>query len=455
LNYRPIVKCACADFRPCCMKPSLAFLLQSRLSIALALAAMAIARSEASPPRSALSLCLTAAASTIDGAEAEARLRSDEVDIRALVAGVGGEGVEAGFAASFPYVRLGATRPAGLAAFVYGPASAAFQLLGRSGSPLALDGPGDAAYLGASLGEDFGIFAATPLSGDGTLGEPREAFGAWLSPRGGRVSALAMACGEPGRAGGPSWYDAPEPPSRRAFAAVSAQTASVPAAGSVWAIAAAAVGSAGFPGPDAAAGRLEARASSGRFRLEAIGSVASGSWTDPDGAAAPRIRLDSDVRYSSRGFASTLGYRYTVAESALSRYAVSAEMVNRLGFSRVGASMTPATDADAAVVELDTRLRPAMARWLTLSSSWRAVGGEATRLDALASIRLGDAIRAALDCGGRLSPDGSFAKGSVSVSRVGPRGSLCCSVRSVGWIASGDFSDESVEYAVRATAMLK
>jgi len=425
--------------------------------MALALAAAVVAPAAASPPRgepprSASELRLSAEYSTAEGAEAGARLRSGNVDLRARVAV--SEAAEAGFAASVPYLRLGSTRPAGLAAFVYGPGSSTALLLGRSGTPLELNGPDGATYLGASLGEDFGLFATARLSAGELTDDSRKAAGAWLSRRGGWFSALAMACGEPGRPGGPSWYDAPDPPSRRAFAAVSARAASAPTTGRAWELAAAAVGSAGFPGADAAAGRVEARAAVGRFRFEAIGSAASESWTDPDGAAAPLLKLDAAVRYASRGFASTVAYRYAVTDSAVSRYAATAELGTRLGFARIAASLSPAAAAEA-VAELDARFRPALAPWLTLSGSWRAVGREATRLDAFASIRFGDSIRVALDYGARLSADGRFDKASASITRNTARGSLCGSVKSAGWIASGDVGADSVEYSIRATATLK
>ena len=442
------------------MKIFLAYRIASRLTMALALAALAVQTSAASPPRGepprgASSLRLSAEYSTADGSGVEARLRTDDVDLRARVAV--SEAVEAGFGASVPYLRLGSTRPQGLAAFVYGPGSSTALLLGRAGAPLELDGPDGADYLGASLGEDFGLFATARLSAGELAGDSRKAAGAWLSRRGGWFSVLAMACGEPGGEGGPSWYDAPEPPSRRAFAALSAQAASAPGPGPgrAWALAAAAVGSAGFPGADAAAGRVEARASAGRFRFEAIGSAASESWVDPDGTGAPLLKLDAAVRYASRGFASTVAYRYAVTDSAVSRYAATAELATRLGFARIAASLTPAAGVAAAIAELDARFRPALAPWLTLSGSWRAVGGEATRLDAFASIRFGHSVSVALDYGARLSPDGRYDKASASIARNTARGSLTGSFQSAGWIASGDLSADSVQYSIRATATLK
>jgi hypothetical protein len=374
----------------------------------------------------------------------------------------------AGLAVSLPYLRFGSTRPAGLSAFVHTPASAETLLLGLSGAPLVLDDPADPACLGLSLGEDYGVFAEAP-GGSGGLPDPgRAACGVWFSPRGGYLSALALVSDSPVEAGGAGWYDVPVPAAERVFAALSGR-----AAGTRWAMAVAAAGSAGFPGQDAAACRAEARVSAGGFRLDAEGSAASAAWAGPDGRSSPFLRLAADARYARFGYAAVLGFRYVQAyvpergagiDGADVTWSGALEAISWFGQARASASLqsdavpagagAPETGA-AAVVVVDTRWKPDFAPWLTLASSWRASNGESERFDLSVQALFGKTIRFSIGSGLRFVADGRLINGAFSGARTMGAALVGCSVRTSGWIEPGADWPDSLAYSIRVTAALE
>ncbi|PKL07422.1 MAG: hypothetical protein CVV51_14180 [Spirochaetae bacterium HGW-Spirochaetae-7] len=395
------------------------------LSCALSLAAAGMAAAQASGNASP-SLDVSMLASSAEGAEANVRLAAAGAELR-LWAGDTSAELSAGLA--LPGVRLGATKLSGLAAFLYRPAAADPLLLGADGAPLRLDNPESASWLGASLGEDFGLFAIAPRADAG-----RTAYGAWLSPRGGKGQAMLVATREPAQEGGPSWYDPPVPAATRFWSAFA-----VGAGGKAWAIAGAGAAGTGFPGPDVGACRLEARASAGSFRGEFEASAASASWRAPDGKDAPALRLDAELRWSRRGVTATGGYRLVVddlaeQEAAKSTARASFAAAGRLGQAKSSASVLTGPDGGLPSVELNTGLRPGLLPWLTLSSSWRAAGGEAQRLDLFASIDAGGAVRFCFDAGLRLVPEGRRFKGSFITAMMLGRVGVEAGVRTGGWV---------------------
>ncbi len=381
----------------------------------------------------------------------------------------------AGLGVSLPYLRFGTMKPAGLAAFVHAPASSETLLLAHSGTPLVLDDPADPACLGIALGEDYGVFLEAPAASAGLLDLGRVAWGGWFSPRTGFLSALALVSGSPAEAGGPGWYDVPVPGSQRASGAVwgpaVGSTAGAPAgatAGTTWAVAAAAAGSAGFPGTDAAALRAEARISAGGFRLDAEGSAASVAWVGPDGRSAPFLRLAADARFGRLGYAAVLGFRYAKpdvpgseagSDCADAAWSGALEARSWFGQARVSASLqtrtgAPETEA-AAAVEVDARWKPGFAPWLALASSWRAMGGEAERIDLSTQAAFGKTLRVQAESGLRFVPEGLLVKGPCSIARSFGALWVGGSVRTSGWIEPADDWLGSLSYSLKMTATLK
>ncbi len=385
--------------------------------------------------------------SSAEGMEANARLVAAVADMRLWL---GDSPPEASAGLALPYVRLGATRPVGLTAFLYRPAAAGPLLLGVSGAPLALDSPESASGLGASLGEDFGLLAMAPRADAGRL-----AYGAWLSPRGGHGQAMLVAAREPAEEGGPSWSDTPVAASTRFWSAVTAS-----AGGKAWAIAGAGAAGMGFPGPDVAACRMEARASAGQFRAEFEASAANASWLGPDGKEAPELRLDADFRWSRRGLAATVGYRLTVDDltervASNTTLRASAAYAGSLGQARVGAMVSHGREVEAPTIETDARIRPGLLPWLTLSGSWRAADGAAQRLDLFASVDSGDAVRFCLDSGLRFVSEGHLLKASCAMAARLHRVVAEAGVRTGGWVEAGEISLSSLEYFLGVRASLR
>ncbi|MBN2874208.1 MAG: hypothetical protein JXM71_03860, partial [Spirochaetales bacterium] len=393
--------------------------------------------------------------SSAEGTESSAVLNAGLVELRARVAVTAGaeSGISAvGFGFSAPYARFGAVRPVGLLRFLYGPGAAGPLLAGAAGVPLRLDGPEDATRFGVSLGEDFGLVALAAASTPGVPAFKQPACGAWAAPRKGGTanalwwSAVTLASGMPAVEAGPAWYEPPSPRSERFWTA-----ASVGAGADAWQASLAGAVSSAFPGADAAAGRFEAGGSLGPVRASIEASAAGEAWLNPDGRAAPAFRLDAGLRYTSRGLSATAGYRQLVERDAggepdaESTLRASLEVISVFGKARVACS-AQAVDGEAPTLEIDTSLRPSVASWLTCATSWRSVDGHATRLDLLAAVKTGGALRVAIESGFRFVPEGRLIKASCGVDAPFRGGNAGFRVGTEGWVAMPE-ALESLEYS--------
>jgi hypothetical protein len=313
---------------------------------------------------------------------------------------------------------------------------------------LELENPEDAAYLGASLGEDFGFLCMAPVSEPGN-----SAHGAWVSPRGGWFSAIAAGGGEIGHPNGDDWYDPPEPAAERVWAAASAE-----AGGRLWAIAAAGALGASFPGMDFFAGRVEGWMRLGAVLFEVEASSASVYWRGLDGKAAPPFRVDTGWRYARRGAALGGGWRgvQAAAGEGLDVTATGyVDAVGRLGRGRASAAVGAGAGDDLPVIELETRFRPAITPWLSLSTSWRVADGKAERFDLAASSRFGKRVMIAMDAGVRMVPEGvlvDFAMEGTLPLRLVP---VSLGMRSIGWIEPSLVSLDTLEYRIRTRLSLR
>lgn len=414
------------------------------------------------------SIRLSVSASSEGTAEASTRIEAGGADIRLRVRIKGPplgapsgppDTPEAGYlpvaalAVSLPYVRFGAVKPRGLAAFVASPGAAGLLLQKGAEAPLALDDSASSGRVGLSLGESCGLFAFLPAP-------DRPAGGLWLASPGGQAAALLMLDRTPARPGGPLWYDAPYLAVQRAFAALS-----LTGGGPSWSLAAAAAASVAFPGQDAAAARLEGRASLGTLRIEGSASVASQAWLGPGGKEAPALRLALDLRHGRRGLVLGFGARYVLGADTgealvgadgnggadpgtaggflsgqLSLSGV-AELVSPAGQARVSARLARKAADDSTAIELDTRYRPALAPWLLLSSSWRALDFVSTRFDLAAAAVFGSKLRFTVDSGLRFVPEGRRYKGGFGLEYKREGFGLSASVGLPGWtVADADWA---------------
>jgi hypothetical protein len=349
---------------------------------------------------------------------------------------------------ALPFASFGAVRTVGLAAFLCRPAAAGPILLSGDGAPLELENPKDAAYLGATLGDDFGFLCLAPVSEPGN-----SAYGAWVSPRGGGFSAIAAGGGEIAHPNGDDWYDPPEPAAERVWAAASAE-----AGGRLWAIAAAGALGASFPGMDFFAGRVEGWMRLGAVRFEAEASSASAYWRGLDGKAAPPFRVDTGWRYTRRGAALGGGWRGVQAafgeglDTTATGYV---EAVGYLGRGRASAAIGADSGGDLPVLELETRFRPAITPWLSLSTSWRVADGKAERFDLEAQARFGRRLPVLMEAGVRMVPEGTLIDCAVEGTVPLPMASVSIGVRTIGWVEPASLSPGSLEYRIRARLSLR
>ncbi|MDX9898785.1 MAG: hypothetical protein RBT62_07690 [Spirochaetia bacterium] len=369
-------------------------------------------------------------------------------------------------------LRLGTMRPAGLMAFVYRPGSFNPLLLYKHAAPFTIDNPKYARYLGLSIGESHGLFIATRMLAGKVVDTNAPAYGAWFSPLNADLSFLALTTIEAAETGGPGWYDVGLPRTHRVFGALSASSA-----GRYWSVAAAAAGSAAFPGRDACACRIEARAALGRFSLAGEASALGGLWHGPDGyEGSPALNAHAEIHYARRFLSATIGYRYlnastqaiqdiSLSEKALddaiptgssstSKYTASLETRGTWGLARVSSHLTDAMADKPDGIELDTRIEPELLPWLTIASSWRALDGHAVRFDMLAHAGFAGRLSMSVDAGLRYVPEGTLAKGGISCSLRPSSWSASVSILSDGWIRMDHDWHKFLEYALRLEASL-
>jgi len=407
-----------------------------------------------------VAVTVSALASNLEGFALSTVMISDSMELRAW-AGVpyalGDDGylvseTGMGFAMELPYLRIGSVRPVGLQSFLYRPAASGFIFSGNSSVPLKLDNPADSSYLGVSAGENFGLVAMVPVSGPALAdirdsGQP--AYGAWASARDGAWSAILASSTEAAEAGGPGWYNAPEPEAPRVWAAVGGM-----AHGRFLEAGAGAAVSTGFPGPDTAACRAEFQGSVGPVRLELVASLSSDGWSGLDGAGAPGFRLDAEARYARKGLVGAVGYRLVhdswvdALTESHSVFNGKAELAGWFGLARLSAAVEPQQGSTPTLV-LDSLVKPAIAPWMTLSSSWRVVDGKAERFDLLGGLAFGKELEFNLDSGIRFAPEATYLKGSCGLE-VGWDGlSLAAGIRSPGWIMPEGVQCDKLEYTFK------
>ncbi len=364
---------------------------------------------------------------------------------------------------SFPLLRSGHARPAGLLAFLCQPASTSRFLAGPGAPPLEPAGLSDAALLGAAVGDGLGLFGFVPARG----GEPdpgREAFGLWLNPRDGRLALILANARRPARPGGPGWYDRPEPPGESWHAGAGLTLGERGAWG--LSVAGAAFGARPGLGPpgilpfvDGGAARVEGLLSVGRWRLEATISATSPAWAGLCGASSEALKVACELRYLGRALSLGAAYRFGLedwdAGSPASTLRGGASLRGRLG--TLGADGSIAL-GDSIVATLDASFQPGFLPCLRVDTSWRAVDGVPSRFDATARLSAGERPRIVADLGIRFLPEGRSVKSSLSCAMPMKGLALGCELGTDGWIlidtVQAPGSDTALPLAASAWASL-
>ena len=325
---------------------------------------------------------------------------------------------------------------AGLGRFLFRPAGAGplLPVVGRK--PLRAERPDGTRYRGLVLGKDAGLMVVYPVSDPSRI-----ASGTWFSPSDSPLSVLLLAGSEPGCAAD-GWYEADRVQTDRLWTAVSLGVARK-GRFSLLSLAGALAGSAGIPGPDGMAARLEAMLSLGRFRIDAEGSLASARWRAPDGTTAMPIRLGLSALYRRRGMELSGAYRFEY-KNLLDAQAVTGlhgQIVMGGGGRELRLASALGTTAGQSLPDftLDARWKPgvfpSLLPGLALETAWKTNDGLAERFDAGASLKGGRTVRWSLDGSLRYDTKGRYIKGSAVVLTPLGDGSLRFGLKSDGWLS--------------------
>jgi len=335
---------------------------------------------------------------------------------------------EAGFSLSGPGATAGWVGYRGLAGFVVDPERSEAVLLDGPVAPLAAARPLDADLVGASIGCDAGFVAFRPS------GTESWTAGTWFASGG--LSALALA-GRQDDTGGGGWYDPPSGGGERLWSALgfSGRTGCL-------SLGAAAAATAGLPGPDGVAVRLEGRAELSPRpggRLVVDGTVAFGStgWSGPgsaaDGTAGGMAFVD--LGYRLRPWSAGLSCRVKADETG----SVSGRLAGLAGFddSRTRLSTSAAADFEtgggAPGLDLDLRLALTRGCKAWIAGSWAATGLVSERLEVSAGLRALGPL--SVEAGLRCTTSGWYARWKLALALPFAGGRLSCTAGSGTWLS--------------------
>jgi hypothetical protein len=132
----------------------------------------------------------------------------------------------------------------------------------------------------------------------------------------------------------------------------------------------------------------------------------------------------------------------------LSAFRGTAELRGWFGLARSALRVEPRRGS-VPKLELDTSFKPAIAPWLSIASSWRAVDGKASRFDVSGKVTFGRTIEFTLEPGFRFVPEGTLIKGGCALALALPGLSLELGVNSPGWIEPDTLAPAMLGYRVK------
>jgi hypothetical protein len=334
-----------------------------------------------------------------------------------------------------PWLVAGDLGLAGLGSFIFRPAGTGplLPLYGRK--PLKAERPDGTLYRGFVVGKEGGLMAVGPDSDPS-----RFASGAWFSPCGSPVSIMMLAGSEPGKLSD-EWYEPDRIPAGRLWGAASLGLAGK---GKLYrlSVSGALAVTAGLPGEDGMAGRLEAMLAIKRLRFDAETSLASDGWRAPDGVTAVPIRLDLSTLYRNRGLelsgACQQVLKDSTAEGPETRFRFHIRLSDGEKEFKLASTLSQASGQSIPAITLDTRSRPGLLPSLlpdlVLETSWKAVDGLSERFDIGASLGGGRTLFWSMYAGLRYDRLGQHLKGTTSILVPLGGNSLRFGIRSNGWV---------------------
>ncbi|MGD9940624.1 MAG: hypothetical protein AB7T74_12555 [Clostridia bacterium] len=324
---------------------------------------------------------------------------------------------------------------AGLSSFLFRPAGAGPLLTRYGRKPLKAERPDGTRYRGFVLGKEGGLMAVQPAS------EPaRLVSGAWFSPLGSPVSVMMLAGSEPGQLSD-DWYEPDRIPTERLWGAASL---GMDGKGKLYRMSAsgAFAATAGLPGEDGMAGRLEAMLAVRRLRIDAEASLTSDGWRAPDGVTSVPAQLDLSTLYRNRGLELSGTYRQVLKDASdegpETGLRAHVQLSDGKRDFRLASTLNQAGGQSIPAITLDTRCRPGLLPAplpdLVLETSWKAEDGISERFDIGASLKGGRTLSWDLYAGLRYDKLGRHLKGTTSILVPLGGNSLRFGIRSNGWI---------------------
>jgi hypothetical protein len=323
-------------------------------------------------------------------------------------------GLSPAMALGSPQLLFGDIRPNGLAAFIHRPSGAGPLLLGGARRPLQTVKPGTASQYGLAAGREAGFLAFWPKDLPQRL-----VSGLWFAPGrlplSGYFEVIGLVGYEPGLVAR-GWFEPGRIGTERIWTAFAWGTAWQ--VGSLAAnLAAAAAWSAGFPGADTLAWRIETRAALGRLRLDAEAAGAPG-WRSPDGTNGLPLRIVASLTWQTRALSIMGMYRLlgSVGDVGL-RTRLSGQLDLRTGRSelRVASGVESGGIGKDDTWTVDTRIKPGLLPWLVIESAWMARNGLATRFDLATALVLGSRVVLKSETGIRCEASAWSGKAGVAV----------------------------------------
>jgi hypothetical protein len=334
-----------------------------------------------------------------------------------------------------PWLVAGDLGLAGLSSFMFRPAGAGplLPLYGRR--PMKAERPDGTRFRGFVLGKESGLMAVHPASDPSGL-----ASGAWFSPQGSPVSVLMLAGSEPGQLSD-EWYEPDGVATERLWGAASFGLVGKGKRHRM-SVSGALAATAGLPGKDGMAGRLESMLAIRRLRFDAEASLTGDGWRAPDGVTAVPARVDVSALYRNRGLELSGACRKVLKdasdEGSETVLRAHIQMSDGKREFKLASTLTHSGGDSLPAIALDTRcipgLFPALLPGLVLETSWKAEDGLSERFDVGASLGGGRTLCWSMYAGLRYDGMGRHLKGSSSILVPLGGNSLRFGLRSNGWI---------------------
>ncbi|GAB1433052.1 hypothetical protein MASR2M29_16770 [Spirochaetota bacterium] len=408
-----------------------------------------------------------------NGISYQSRLKKEDSELRfelELPMDKGGhKSIPAPFSLSIasPWLTAGWAEASGLNSFLYNPGLFAPMLLKRDKAPLEASGLSYARLFGFAMGKGAGLFAHVAAKPGKELQADHPAFGFWYGPGSFPMAFTIVFSRQPGKAGGPGWYELPIAPSSHIHGAGSINCGY----GRLWQ--ASLAGAFCYSAPnqilsneeslarlgfaDGWAGRGELKMALGRLKLDSSFSASSNFWRGLGGKGSEALKIDSDLSCSAKAVAWNLGYRYELKnlnsiktdifdlltsvpeedeeeeEYKLDKSSLRAAFSVKTGLGNFKASSSLSHANSQWSSSLDCVFKPAVFSFMTMSSLWKTSGFSSKRFDSFVELAFFKKPVLYSELGLSFLPEGSFYKYSLLCDWQEKEFSIGASISSDGW----------------------